>query len=229
MIVNLELDCCSDDLDKVFHYAKRLGLNTKSSREICEGWDIIQIWRDRIEERFGQLKSWWHRSDGDDPPDFDLIFADHVIPFEHTRLQPYPLGWAEDVKHSELSDSFTAVPALSNPPKSREELIHTMTSVLDAPWTNVCDEWNEIAKALAKTLKEKMTRLPKGGIIGVIDHTSWWEHSLKFLFETAEQFINSEKLRNFQPYLLIILSRPNPAQYHSALLTRGNPMECRRA
>jgi hypothetical protein len=227
MIVNLELESCSADLDKVFHYARGLDLDPKRSHEVCEGWDMIQIWRDRIEERFGMLQSWRHRSDGDDPPDFDLVFPDRVVAFEHTRLQPYPLGWAEDVKQSELSDSYTAMPALSNPPKDREELLHTMTSVLDAPWANVVDEWDAIGKALADTLRRKMCRLPQGGIIGIIDHTSWWEHSLTFLFETAEQFINSPKLVGFEPYLLIILSRLNPKQYHSALIARGRKIECR--
>ncbi len=189
---------------------------------------MIQIWRDCIEERFGALQSWRHRSNGDDPPDFDLVFANRTVALEHTRLQPCPLGWADAVKHSELSDSFTAVPALSNPPKNREELLQTMTSVLDAPWTNVSDEWNVIEKALAETLREKMLCLPEGGIIGIIDHTSWWEHSIKFLFEVAERFINSPRFPSSEAYLLIILSRPNPVQYHSALITRGQPMECRR-
>jgi hypothetical protein len=226
MIVDLELTHCTRDLDIVFHQAKDAGLDSKSSREVCYCWDMFQIWHDWIDHKFGRLKTLRHRSPPDDPPDIQLIFDARIIDFEHTRLQPYPLGWAEDVKHTEFPNLATAVPALSKPPKNRAELLHSMVS-LDAPWAAVGDELKVAAQSLVETLRKKMIRLPDGGIIGIVDETSYSHNDVQRLFEIAEHFVNSRNFSDFDRYTLIILNRPNPLQYRSALIIRGNKMETR--
>jgi len=227
MIVDLNLTRCATDLDEVFHLAKGAGLDSKSSREVCCCWDMLQIWHDWIDSKFGRLKTLRHLSQPDDPPDIQLVFEARTIDFEHTRLQPYPLGGAEDVKHTEFPNLVTAVPALSKPPKNRAELLHSMFSVLDAPWANVGDELNVAAQSLVETLRNKMIRLPDGGIIGIVDETSYSHNDVQRLFEIAEHFVNSQNFSGFDRYTLIILNRPNHLQYRSALIVRGNKIETR--
>jgi hypothetical protein len=64
------------------------GLGKAVSIEVVECWDMLAIWWDLIEERFGQVRSIRHRSPPDDPPDLEIVFADRTIPFEHSHLQP---------------------------------------------------------------------------------------------------------------------------------------------
>jgi hypothetical protein len=212
------------NLEQMFELARTAGLQRQARLEVVECWDMISIWRHWIEEHYGDLVSLCHRSGQDDPPDLELVFPEVVVPFEHTRLQPYPLGWSEDLSHTVFSESCSNVPSLSQPlPQNRDELIAIM-GAWDSAWTDVQDEWIACAKHLAATIREKMKGLPSGGIIGIVDRISHGSDDRQFLAKLAWDFINSGRCRDFTPYTLILLSRWNPIQFYSSLIRRGGEL-----
>jgi hypothetical protein len=214
------------DLDTVFQLAASAGIEGQARLEVVEAWDMIQRWHQWIEERYGTLIELRHLSDGDDPPDLQFVFPEIVVPFEHTWLLPYPLGWAEDIKHTMFPDACTNVPSLSNPPANRDELLAIMGS-LEGTWSDVKDEWITLVRALVAAVRKKMLRLPAGGIIGIVNRASYDRHNIRFLAKLAGDFINSDRCHDFAPYTLILLTRLNHRQFHSALITRGcGVLEC---
>ena len=222
MIVDLELGHCGADLDTVFHCARDAGLDKKSSREVCRCWDVLQIWRDWFHEKFGELRLIRHRSPPDDPPDLELVFAGEIVAFEDTRLQPEHIGRADALRNREIApDVCTAVPAISKPIKNNKTLIERMLGIPQSDvWSTVSEEHAALARLLAETVRKKMDRLPDGGIIGIVDETAYLGHTLRFLFQAAEELIRSDEFCDFENYVLIIQSRPNPIQFTCALITR---------
>jgi len=162
MVVDLNLDHCGTDLNKVFHCARSAGLNRKSSREVCHCWDVLQIWRDWFDEKFGELRVIRHRSPPYDPPDLELVFAGETVAFEDTRLQPEHIGRADALRNREIApDVCTAVPAISKPIKNNKTLIERMLCIPQSDvWTNVSEEHAALARLLAERVKKKMDRLP---------------------------------------------------------------------
>lgn len=230
MLVDLNLDHCGTDLNKVFHCARNAGLEKKSSREVCHCWDVLQIWRDWFQEKFGELKFIRHRSTPDDPPDLELIFAEETVAFEDTRLQPEHIGRADALRNRKMAaDVCTTVPAISKPTKSNKKLIETMLGISQGGgWTNASEEHAALERLLAETVRKKMERLPNGGIIAIVDETACLGHTLQFLFQAAEDLIQSDEFCDFDNYVLIIQSRLTPTNYNCALITRqsGRIMRC---
>jgi hypothetical protein len=224
MIVDLSLDHCGTDLDKVFHCARNAALSAKSSREVCRCWDVLQIWRDWLHEKFGELKSIRHRSPPDDPPDLELVFAQETVAFEDTRLQPEHIGRADALRDRKIApDVCTGVPAISKPIKSNDKLIEKMLGIPQCEvWTDVSEEHTALKRLLAETIRKKVDRLPNGGIIGIVDEVAYLGHTLEFLFEASEALVRSDQFRDFDNHVLIVQSRPNIIQYTSALITRGD-------
>jgi hypothetical protein len=196
-------------------------LEKQSALEVVECWDMLAIWWDLIEERFGQVRSIRHRSPPDDPPDIEIVSADRTIPFEHSHLQPEHLGHFESLKHEVVPDQCVAVPSTSNPPKGRKQMINAMLNVLDAPWSNVSDDHLVIEGLLSRTLRKKMNRLPNGGIIGIVDCVTLRDQ--KWLTEFAASLVNSESFADFESFMLVLLYRPNQLQFHSAVMEKGKP------
>jgi hypothetical protein len=153
-----------------------------------------------------------HRSPPEDPPDIELVFAEQTIAFEDTRLQPEHLGRADALRDRTIvPDLSTVVPAISKPIKSSEKLIERMLGIPQADlWTNVADEHAALARLLTETIRKKMDRLPKGGIIGIVDDVAVIGDTLDFLFQTAEDLIKSDEFGDFDKHVLIIQSRLNP-------------------
>lgn len=221
MIVDLDLNDCGTDLDKVFRSARSAGLSPKSSREVCHCWDVLQIWRDWF-QKFGEFKFLRHRSPPDDPPDLELVFAKETVAFEDTRLQPEHIGRGDALRRREIApDVCTILPAISKRIQNNEKLIERMLGIPQHDlWTNVSGEHAALARLLADTIRKKMDRLSSGGIIGIIDEVAYLGHTLEFLFQAAEDVIESEEFTDFDRYVLIIQSRSNPLQYSCALITR---------
>lgn len=213
------------DLEQAWGTSKSAGLEKQSALEVVECWDMLTIWRDVIEERFGQIQSLRHRSPPDDPPDLEIVFADRTIPFEHSHLQPEHLGHFESLKHEVVPDQCVAVPSISNPPKGRKEMINAMLNVLDAPWSNVSDDHLVIKGLLSRTLRKKMDRLPNGGIIGIVDCVTLRDQ--KWLTEFAASLVNSDSFADSESFMLVLLYRPNQLQFYSAVIERGRSSEQR--
>lgn len=104
------------------------------------------------------------------PPDIDLVFAGHEVAFEHTRLQPRPLGWADGLRKKIDPGTCTTVPSISDPPDGRDEMLNTMLGIGDGAWSDVVDDFVVIRKSLMTSIHEKVAALPKGGIIAVVNH-----------------------------------------------------------
>lgn len=223
MIVDLHLKDRETDLDKAFRSARSAGLSPKSSREVCHCWDALQIWRDWF-DKFGEFKFLRHRSPPNDPPDLEIVFEKQVVAFEDTRLQPEHFGRADALRHRKIApDVCTHVPAISKPIKSSEKLIDRMLGIPQADlWTNVADEHAALARLLMQTIRKKMDRLPSGGIIGIVDEVAVMGHALDFLFQTADELIKSDRIRDFDKHVLIIQSRLNILQYSSVLITKSD-------
>lgn len=204
------------------------GLEGQALNEIADSWDMIQVWRRWFEGRYGNLESIHHRSGGDDPPDLEIVFSNAVVPFEHTWLLPYPLGWAEDLKKTVFPDVCSNVPSLTKTPADRDELIAMMGS-MEGQFSDVKDEWIALAKYLVAAIRKKVEGLPKGGVIGIVNRATYWDHALQFLARLTGDFVDSEHGRNFASHTFILHSRWNPLKFHSALIRRGEKVLTQRS
>jgi hypothetical protein len=109
------------------------------------------------------------RVPSDDPPDVELICAREIVPFEHTRLQPYPVGQFENLTREVSPSECVVLPPLSNPPRSRQEMLESMFSAIRPPFENAIDRWTVIKQNLEQTVRRKMRGLTGHGTIAVID------------------------------------------------------------
>ena len=103
-------------------------LPNQSIEEVIDCWDVIQIWWNEIEERFGRIVQLQHHVPPDDPPDNELICEGEIVPIEHSRLQPYPMGQFENLQNEVNPNECVSEPSISNPPRSRQEMLDSMFS-----------------------------------------------------------------------------------------------------
>jgi hypothetical protein len=201
------------------------GLPDQSIEEVIDCWDAIQIWWEEMEDRFGRINQLRNHVPPDDPPDIELICAREVVPFEHTRLQPYPMGQFENLSHEVYPNQCVSVPSISDPPRSRQGMLGSMFNVLDAPWENVSDHWTVIRNNLEQTVRRKMPGLTGQGIIAVRD----WLHERNsdLLGNIAHEIINSPRFRDFAPFTLILLTRWNFRRFNSSMIRTGEPIAFR--
>ena len=209
------------DLEAAWRLAVASNLERQACEEIRDCWDIVRVWMDWFTEQFGEIRSVRHRSPPDDPPDVDLVFADRVVACEHTRLQPRPLGWAEGLRREIDPEAFTAVPSISDPLASRDAMLNTMLGIGGA-WSDVIDDFVVIRNSLIASIGKKMSALPNGGIIAVVNHVQLAEHNT--LAGIVTDLLDLEKFSDFGPYTLILHERWNPLQFRSALFRRGEPV-----
>jgi hypothetical protein len=201
------------------------GLPDQSIEEIIDCWDVIQIWWDEMEDRFRKINQLRNHVPPDDPPDIELICAREIVPFERTRLQPYPIGQFENLKHEVCPSQCVSVPSISDPPKSRQEMLESMFNVLDPPWENVIDHWTVIRNNLEQTVRRKMPGLTGHGIIAVIDRVH--DRNSALLGNIAHEMIDAATFHDFAPFTLILLTRWNFRQFHSSMIRRGEAVAVR--
>ncbi len=201
------------------------GLSGQSIEEVIDCWDVIQIWWHEMEDRFGEISQLRHHAPPDDPPDIELICARETVPFEHTRLQPYPMGQFENLQRQVSASECVSVPSISNPPRSRREMLESMFNMTHPQFENVHDYRTVIRQTLEQTVKRKMSALPGHGIIAVIDRVD--EHNSVLLGDIAHDMINSSRSHDFGPFTLILLTRWNFRQFHSSMIRRGEPTAVR--
>ena len=213
------------DLDAAWDIALASKLDRQACEEIRDSWDVAQIWMDWFSDQFGEIMSVRHRSPPDDPPDIDLVFADRVVACEHTRLQPRPLGWAEGLRREIDPGACTTVPSISNPPADRDAMLNTMIGIGDA-WSDVIDDLGVIRNSLIDSVRKKMSGLPNGGIIVVVNHVQVADHDT--LARVVADVLASE-VSNFGPYTLILHERWNPLQFRSALFRKGESVRERKS
>lgn len=164
--------------------------------------------------RFGRLLRVDHHSPPDDPPDLTLHFTNEVVALEHTLLKPYPLGWANAIRRSNVEDTGGFVPPIVPRSWTREELVDVVLGIKPV-WTGVADTYDATLTALVAAIAGKVGRLPTGGIIVVDDRVTYSDHERETL------------IRSFEPLLatlgkctVIYLQRGNSLQFWSALLTQ---------
>jgi hypothetical protein len=205
-----------------FEAAWQIFLASKLDGQACEElrdcWDISLTWMEWLTGEFGEVQCVRHRSPPDDPPDVELVFADRAVPFEHTRLQPRPLGWAEGLRREIDSGACTTVPSISNPPAGRDAMLNTMLGIGDGAWSDVIEDLLVLRNCLATSIRKKMTGLPKGGIIAVVNHVQVAEYDA--LAGIITDLLSSE-FPDFSPYTLILHERWNSLQFRSALFRQG--------
>ena len=207
---------------QIYSIAEAAGLNDKAQGELADCWDMVQIWWEWFEGEFGKIKSVWHRSAGDDPPDLELVFANQVVPFEHTRFQPQPLGHVQALKKEGIVGRFgcVVIPALANPLQGRDAAISAMRN-LNAPWDDVSDELDAIRISLSKLILSKRSKI-SNGVLGIVDRTNWRDSN--DLFEIGHDVLNSQDFADSAFFAVIILSRRTPWHSRSALIRRGKEM-----
>ena len=204
---------------------KTPGLSGQSGNELFQCLDMLQIWHDWIKNTFGSISKIRHMSQGDDPPDLELIFEDgRVIGMEHTKLLPKHVGEAEAWLRK--SGQGGGLPSISSPPASKDELRDIVAGVKPA-WSNVIDDWAAIGKLLVFTLRKKMGGMPSGGIIGIVCDLFVSDQNERLLAEIANDVVNHPQFSDFAKYSLILLSRSNRWQFYSALIKRAEILERR--
>lgn len=202
--------------------AVEAGLPPQSIEEVIDCWDVIQIWWNEIEERFGTIRQLRHHVPPDDPPDNELICAGEIVPIEHSRLQPYPMGQFENLRNEVSPDECVLEPSISNPPRSRQEMLESMFNMTHPPFENAADRWTIIRNTLAQIVRRKMLGLSGHGVVAVLDRLH--EHDGALLGNIAHDMINSPTFADFAPFTLILLTRFNFRQFHSSMIRRGQPV-----
>jgi hypothetical protein len=210
------------DLEAAWRLVVASNLDRQACEEIRDCWDIVLVWKDWFTERFGEIQCVRHRSPPDDPPDIDLAFASRVVACEHTRLQPRPLGWAEGLRREIDPDACTTVPSISNPPADRDAMLDTMLGIGGGEWSDVISDFVVIRKSLSASIRKKMSGLPNGGVIAVLNHVQVADQAT--LVGVVTDFLATEEFSDFSPYTLILHERWNPLQFRSALFWRGEPV-----
>jgi len=194
------------------------GLRGQSRSEVYECLDMLQIWREFLQERFGELTGINHRSQSDDPPDLELIFDHRVVGMKYTKLLPSHVGEAEAWLHK--SGQGGGLPSISSPPANKEELRDIVAGIKPA-WSNVVDDWKTIFDLLAITLRKKMAGMPNGGIVGVVCDLFVLDQSEQLLAQIAHDLVNRVEFSDFGKYVLIVLNRSTHSKFYSALIRRG--------
>ncbi len=211
-------------LEDVLQIAKTTaGLSGQSRNEVYECLDIMQIWQDWIKDTFGVIAQVNHRSQGDDPPDLELIFdGGQVVGMEHTKLLPKHIGEAEAWLRK--SGQGGGLPSISSPPVDKDELRDIVAGIKPA-WSNVVDDWKTIFNLLAFTLRKKMGGIPTGGIIGVVYDLFVVDADQHLLAKIANDIVNRVEFADFANYTLIMLNRSAPSKFYSALIRRARILE----
>ena len=204
---------------------KTPGLSGQSGNEVFQCLDMLQIWQDWIKNTFGNISQIRHKSQGDDPPDLELVFEDErIVGMEHTKLLPQHVGEAEAWLRK--SGQGGGLPSISSPPANKDELRDIVAGVKTA-WSNVIEDWAAIGKLLVFTLRKKMDGMPGGGIIGIVCDLFVMDENVRLLAEIANDIVNHVQFSVFSKYTLILLSRSNPLVFYSALVKQAEILEKR--
>jgi hypothetical protein len=198
------------------------GLSGQSRNEVYQCLDMLQIWQEFLKETFGELTGINHQSERDDPPDLELLFGDRVVGMEHTKLLPSHVGKAEAWLRK--SGQGGGLPSISSPPANKEELRDIVAGIKPA-WSDVIDDWKTIFDLLAITLRKKMRGMPNGGIIGVVYDLFLMDRDNHLLATVAHDIVNRAAFTDFANYILILLNRLNPLEFHSFIIRRGDILE----
>jgi hypothetical protein len=178
----------------------------------------LQIWREWISERFGEVTGIRHRSQPDDPPDLELLFEGRVVGLEHTRLKPQHLGQAQAVMEKSGQGGF--IPSISAPPANFSEMRNAITGAR-IPMSPDTDDRAAISDLLEAALRKKMGGMPNGGIIGMMHDLIVTSTNKRVIAEVAQNIVNRAKFPDFTGHTLILLDRANHRQFHSSLVRRG--------
>jgi len=197
---------------------KAATLDGEYRQEVLECWDMVQIWRDWIREKFGEVTSIRHRSPPDDPPDVELLFEGRAVSMEHTRLQPQHLGQAQAVMRKSGKGGF--IPSISSPPADFNEMRNVIVGA-KLPMSPDADDRAAISDLLEAALKKKMGGMPNGGIIGMMHDLIVTSTNKRIIAEVAQNIVNHAKFPDFTAYTLILLDRANHRQFHSSLVRKG--------
>jgi hypothetical protein len=204
-------------LQEALAAANATSLNQQGREEVIDCMDMVRVWREWFCCHCGNLLGIRHRSNPDDPPDIELLFYEKCVAVEHTRLQPPPLGWAEDIATEIDPSCCIAIPPVSGPQRTRNELMNIMLGIGFA-WAETNREWAVIVEELFSTMKRKMRKLPHGGVICVVDRIHLFNSEFEDISRLAAQTVDSGEFGAFIPYTLILLRRDGPDQTRSALI-----------
>ena len=210
-------------LQEALATARTAGIDKKGRTEVVECLDMAQVWREWFSARFGELLSVRHRSNPDDPPDIELIFHEKCMAVEHTRLQPYPLGWAEDIATEIDPSRCILIPPMSGRQRNRSGLLDEMLRIGSAS-VGPNQEQAVIVGKLLSTAKCKMKKLPHGSVICVVDEIHLFPPEFECISRESARILNSDESADFNSYTLIFLSRSGPNQTRSVLIRRQEPI-----
>jgi hypothetical protein len=204
--------------DEALLIIKAAPLDGAYRQEVLECWDMVQIWRDWISEKFGKVTSIRHRSPPDDPPDLELLFEGRVIGMEHTRLQPQHLGQAQAVMGKSGQGGF--IPSISTPPADFSEMRNAIAGAR-ITMSSDTDDCAAISDLLEAALRKKTGGIPNGGIIGMMHDLIVTSTNRRVIAEIAQNIVNRADFPDFTGYTLILLDRANHRQFHSSLVRKG--------
>jgi hypothetical protein len=147
----------------IYQIVEAAGGDDKACNEVAECWDMVPIWRNWFAGNFGEITAIRHRSQNDDPPHLEFVFAGRTLGMEHTRLLPEHLGKAKAWVRKLGRGGF--IPSIAKKPTDSAELMNIISGVKDV-WYNEDEEWSAIGALLASEIREKMRGMLAGGIIG---------------------------------------------------------------
>ena len=201
-------------------------IDKKGWNEVIRSFDAVHVWQEWFAARYGDLIELRHRSNPDDPPDIELIFARGRMGLEHTALQPYPLGYAEAIASEVNPRRGRSLPSLSRE-WTRQELEKLALGIGDAPWADVGDEHRAAVKSLFSSLQRK-AKEPASQVICITDEATFGDANTEWLASELDHLLNTDVFAQFGNRTVILLHRNNDLQFFSALVRRGEPLQAKR-
>lgn len=210
--------------DSIFSICRAKGVAGDGANEVYHSLDALRVWRARFENLLGELNACVHHSNPDDPPDLTFDFAGGPVEVEHTRLEPSHLGWTNALHNEVCPDQCITLPSISQQPSNRKELLEIML-LGRGDWSDAIADMSDWFKFLLGLIRKKIEHRP-GGVLVIQDLSLYTDDQLRPLAEAVHALL-SPRPKMIQNWTILLLSRRNPIQFCSYLITGGEALQRR--
>jgi hypothetical protein len=198
-----------------FLICKEAGVTKKGTGEVLYSLEALQAWKDYFMELYGDLEGVTCHTNPDDPPDITLNFSNGgKLGVEHTRLEPHPYGWMNDLHNKLCPNCCITEPSILFRPENQADLLSEMLRPKD-DWIDFRTENTEWVSYLNKLLVRKV-KFDSEGILVIQDNTLFFGDRLTLIANAIHEFLsNHPEIR----WRVILHSRSNPSEFISHLIS----------